>query len=75
MEGGEGGVDLCCEACVELMFVGLTSEDGAELGPAGDPSFGRVLAQCDLQEEDGQAAPEQEDEVGDEERTCVMDEQ
>lgn len=48
---------------------GLTGEDGAQLGPAGDSSFRRVLAQGDFQEEHRQAAPKQEDEVRDEERT------
>lgn len=48
---------------------GLTSEDGAEFGPAGDPSFRGVLAQRNLQEEHRQATPEQEDEVRDEKRT------
>lgn len=55
------------------MCQGLTSKDGTELGPAGDPSFRCVLAQCDLQEEDRQATPKQEDEVRDEERTLVTE--
>lgn len=57
-----------CAACL-----GLTGEDGAELGPAGDPSLGGVLAQCNLQEEHRQATPKQEDEVRDEKRTWVKE--
>lgn len=52
-------------------WVGLTGEDRAEFGPAGDPSLGGVLAQRDLQEEDRQASSKQEDEVRDEKRTWV----
>ena len=48
----------------------LTSEDWAELLPAGDATLGGVLAQGHLQEEDGQASSEQEDGVRDEKRTC-----
>lgn len=55
------------------MCHGLTGEDGTELGPAGDPSFRGVLAQCNFQEEHGQATPKQEDEVRDEERTLVTE--
>lgn len=47
----------------------LTREDGAEFGPAGDPSFRGVLAQRHFQEEDRQASPNKEDEVRDEEGT------
>ena len=56
-----------------MFMLGLTSEDGAELGPAGDPSFRRVLAQSNLQEEHRQAAPKQEDGVRDEKRSWVME--
>lgn len=49
---------------------GLTGEDGAELGPAGDPPFRCVLAQRHFQEEHRESAAKQEDEVGDEKRTC-----
>lgn len=59
---------LCLCLCSVDVF-GLTSEDGAEFGPAGDPSFRGVLAQRNLQEEHRQATPEQEDEVRDEKRT------
>lgn len=59
---------LCASVCF-VHALGLTSEDGAELGPARDSSFRGVLAQCNLQEEHGQATPEQEDEVRDEKRT------
>lgn len=48
---------------------GLTGEDGADLGPAGDPSFRGELTQCNLQEEHRQAAPKQEDGVRDEKST------
>lgn len=51
----------------------LTSEDGAELGPAGDASFRGVLAQCNLQEEHRQATPKQENEVRDEKRTWMAE--
>lgn len=51
---------------------GLTGEDGAELGPAGDPSLRGVLAQRNLQEEHGQATTKQEDEVRDEKRAWKM---
>lgn len=53
------GEDIC------ICVFELTSEDGAELGPAGDPSLRGVLAQCDFQEEHRQTAPEKEDEVRD----------
>lgn len=65
------GVRAVC--VVYSCLLGLTSEDWAELGPAGDPSFRGVLAQRDLQEEHGQASPEQEDGVRDEKCTWVMD--
>lgn len=55
------------------MCFGLTGEDGAEFRPACDPSFRGVLAQCDLQEEDGQTSSKQEDEVRDEKRTWVTE--
>lgn len=58
------GGDVC------VYMFGLTSKDGAEFGPAGDPSFRGELAQCDLQEEHRQTTTEQEDEVRDEKRTC-----
>lgn len=51
------------EVCVCVFE--LTSEDGAELSPAGDPSLRGVLAQCDFQEEHRQTTPEKEDEVRD----------
>lgn len=63
---------LCVSMC-SVYVLRLTGEDGAELGPAGDPSFRGVLAQCNLQEEHRQATPEQEDEVRDEKRTWEMD--
>lgn len=56
-----------------LECLGLTGEDGAELGPAGDPPFRGVLAQRHLQEEHRESAAEQEDEVGDQKRTCEGD--
>lgn len=62
---------FCVRACAVSHI--LTGEDGAELGPAGDPSFRGVLAQCDLQEEYWQATPKQEDEVRDEKRTWVTE--
>lgn len=52
---------------------GLTGEDGAELGPAGDPPFRGVLAQCHFQEEHRESAAKQEDEVRDQKRTCVTE--
>lgn len=63
--------DLRC-ACLENLdgCPGLTGEDGAELGPAGDPPFRGVLAQRHFQEEHWESAAKQEDEVGDEKRTC-----
>lgn len=49
---------------------GLTGKDGAELGPAGDPPFRRVLAQRHFQEEHRESAAKQEDEVRDQKRAC-----
>lgn len=54
------------------MFIdvfGLTSKDGAELGPAGDPPLRGVLTKCHLQEKHRQPTSDKEDEVGDEECT------
>lgn len=50
---------------------GPTSEDGAELLPAGDATLGGELAQCHFQEEHRQPPTEQEDEVRDEKCSCV----
>lgn len=47
----------------------LTREERADLLPAGDATLRGVLANDDLQKEDGQAAPKQKNEVGDEECT------
>lgn len=46
-----------------------TSEDGAELLPAGDATLRGELTKRDLQEEDWQTSTKQENEVGDEKRT------
>ena len=51
-----------------------TSENGAELLPAGDAALRGELTQGDLQEEDRQASAKQEDEVGDEKCACVDEE-
>lgn len=51
----------------------LTGKDGAELGPAGDPSFRGVLAQRHFQEEDRESTTEQEDEVRDQKCSCVTE--
>lgn len=48
-----------------------TSEDGAELLPAGDATLGGELAQCHFQEEHRQSSTKQEDEVRDEKCSCV----
>lgn len=48
---------------------GFTFEQGADLPPAGNSSLAGVLAQGNLQEEDRHSACEQEDQVGNEERT------
>lgn len=50
----------------------LTFKQGTDFPPAGDASLAGVLAQRRLQEEDGNATGEQEDQVGDEERTWVQ---
>ena len=47
----------------------LTFKQGTDLPPAGDASLAGELAQGRLQEEDGDATGEQEDQVGDEECT------
>lgn len=46
-----------------------TFKQGTDFSPAGNASLAGVLAQGRLQEEDGNAAGEQEDQVGDEECT------
>lgn len=56
---------------VLVFFFLHTSEDGAELLPAGDAALGGELPQCHLQEEDRQTSTKQEDEVRDEKGTCV----
>lgn len=43
----------------------LTFEQGTDFSPAGDSSLAGVLTQGDLQEEDGNAAGEEEDQVRD----------
>lgn len=48
----------------------LTLKDGTDLPPGCDATLAGVLAQRCLQEEDGNATGEEEDEVGDEEGTC-----
>lgn len=48
----------------------LTLKEGADLPPGCDAPLAGVLAQRCLQEEDGDATGEEEDEVGDEEGTC-----
>ena len=45
----------------------VTCEDGANLSQGADGALPRVLANGDLHEEEGQAAEEKHDEVGDEE--------
>lgn len=50
----------------------LTFKQGTDFPPAGDASLAGVLAQRCLQEENGNATGEQEDQVGDEERTWVQ---
>lgn len=49
-----------------------TSEDGAELLPAGDAALGGELPQGDLQEEDWQTSAKQENEVGDKKCTSAV---
>ena len=46
-----------------------TFKQGTDFSPAGNASLAGVLAQGCLQEEDGNTTGEQEDHVGDEERT------
>lgn len=46
-----------------------TFKQGTDFPPAGDASLAGVLTQGYLQEEDRNSAGEQEDQVGDEERT------
>jgi len=48
----------------------LTFKDGADLPPGSDPSLAGVLPQRRLQEEQGDPAGEEEDEVRDEEGSC-----
>lgn len=48
----------------------ITFKQWTNLPPAGDSTLIGILAQRDLQQEDGDATSKQEDEVRDEESTC-----